>query len=217
MTLTRRSFLLSSSAAALAATVPLPAMPVPKAAVGVDLAAGPDLLAFVVGTPGEYDWQVVFAKSARDALLEAHHWMFERMNPETKRWEIDPNEPVDVDAYADHFQRVPQWDGRDPAGISPADWFCIGWGYSCDRCDGPASADSGLIIGSDVVCEDCVTFADRVAAGDWDWIEDELANQIETANDLPDERERLDREGHLAAIEAAGVWSKVVARVEADA
>lgn len=211
----RRSFLISSSAAALATALPLPALPAPVH-VGVDLATGPDLLAFTVGTPGEFDWQVVFAGSAKEALIKGMPHVFERFNRETQRWEMPPDNVIDVDGYDEHFQRVPQWDGRDPDAITPADWLRIGFGYSCDRCGDPATTDSGLAIGEVIICEWCTTFADRIRAGDWDWIEDELANRIESAADLPDERERLERDGHLAALEAAGVWSKVVARVEAD-
>lgn len=211
----RRTFLISSSAAALAATLPLPALPAPTQ-VGVDVASGPDLLAFTVGTPGEFDWQVVFARSAREALLKGMPEVFRRYNRETHRWEMPPDAEIDVDGYEDHFERVSAWDNRDPASITPADWLRIGFGYSCDRCGEPACQDSGLILGDVIICEDCTTFADRVGAGDWDWIEDELANRIESAADLPEARGQLERDGHLAALEAAGVWSKVVARVEAD-
>lgn len=68
MAVSRRVFL--SGAASIAAAPLLPAVPVDGMTVGVDMASGPDTMMWAIGTPGEYDWRPIAARSAKEAYQE---------------------------------------------------------------------------------------------------------------------------------------------------
>ncbi|MCO5080905.1 MAG: hypothetical protein M9955_04515 [Rhizobiaceae bacterium] len=161
--LSRRAFLLSASATALAAAMPASLNAAAPVAAGVDLSTKPDMLAYAVGTPGEWDWQAIRASSPEEAFRE---WVW-------SRWGDDEDAPV---FDPDFVERVEQWDSL--TRISPADWLDIGLGHHCERCGYETHRDAGArVVAGEVVCEECLTFADRVAIDPDDVVED-IANRI---------------------------------------
>lgn len=160
--ISRRTFLATASAAAIAPVLPVIAPP--AVTIGVDLASGPDYLAFAVGTPGEFDWQPIFARSAEEAfkIYRQEHGYDDEGDPRP--------------FCADYVERIPAWDGK-PA-IKPADWLNAGMGHCCDRCGYETFADDGACaIGDEAVCEQCLTFAERCVV-DTDRVVDDLADRI---------------------------------------
>lgn len=157
MSVSRRSFLLGTSAALLVPTFPFaPAMATP-------VAARPALLAYAVGTPGEYDWQAIFARSPEDAFQE---WVWSYHGDDDDAPKFDP----------DFVYRVSAWDGK--ASISPADWLNADMGHCCERCSYETDSDSGgRVVAGEVVCEECLTIGDRCECDPDDVVED-LADRI---------------------------------------
>ncbi|MER9710204.1 hypothetical protein NKJ13_08035 [Mesorhizobium sp. M0174] len=196
----RRTVLVGAVAAAAAAMLPTVGAEEAPRFIGIDLGAQPDVLGFAVGTPGEYDWISVTAKSAEEAWAQ---------------W-------CDHQGYglaeervfcADYVTRVPQWDGKDPDSIRPADWLKANLGHCCERCGYETHPESGArIIAGDVVCEECMTFADRLV-DDPDDAVDELANRI--ADDGADEvREQLIADGDWPL--AVELWPRALAAAGED-
>ncbi|WP_406871599.1 hypothetical protein WHT83_14865 [Aminobacter sp. P9b] len=162
ITLSRRALLCGAAISAVAIAAPV----IPAAvAIADPVPAAPALKAFVVGTPGEYDWQQFFARTAEEAFEE---WCQEKERAGYEAPDFDP----------DYVLRVEDWDGRDPASISPADWIDVGMGYCCERCGYETHPDCGcLVVAGEVVCEECQTPADRAAAAPDDFL-DELVNRL---------------------------------------
>jgi len=194
MTLSRRVFLLTASAAAIAPA--LPALP----AVQVATAAEP-LLAFAIGHGGEFDWQPFFAATEEAAMREACRYFGE---------EPDEDGILSLDC-----ERVTSWDKRGVASsVTPADWIRAGMGHSCTRCrDETFSEDGGRVIGDEVVCEGCLTFADRLVCPDDDWlVADELADQVcDEGADVV--RARLEAEGNWPNLSPA-IWARALKQAE---
>lgn len=147
--LTRRTVLRGVAAAAVAPSVSL----VPAAAMPT---AAEPLLAFVVGTPGEYDGACVFARTAREA--------FEQWSSDQGTLEDDGScERCDSDkCMCDHTyyaKRMKRWDtlDREP---EPVDWMKAGMGYMCERCDNEQGFGDGYEVDGKAVCVDCMMLAD---------------------------------------------------------
>jgi len=176
--LSRRAFLFSASATALAAAMPASLSVAAPVAAGVDLSTKPDLLAFAVGTPGEFDWQAIHARTAEDAFRE---WAFSRWGDDEDAPEFDP----------EFVMRVEKWDTLE--SIRPADWLAVDLGHCCERCGYETHHDAGArIVAGEVVCEECLTLADRVAIDPDDVVED-LANRIADEGEA-DVRDWLERQ-----------------------
>lgn len=144
-------------------------------------AGGSDLMAFAVGTPGEWDWRHVFARSAEEAWKE---WSWDQG--------VEPDEVGEFDP--DYVTRIPAWDGRSE--IKPADWLRAGLGHHCERCDCETCLDDGAaIVAEAVVCDDCLTFGDRLSC-DTERARDDLADMI------ADDGEQAARQW----LEANGYW-----------
>jgi len=196
MSLSRRAFLLGASSSALAAALPAPAFS--AMSIGIDLSKGPDLMAFAVGTPGEYDWQAIFARTPEEAFRE---WACDR------DW---GDEPAVFDE--EYVQRVEAWDGL--RRVAPANWFDAGLGHCCERCGYETHPDfGGKIVAGEVVCEDCLTIVDRAACDPDDVVED-LANRIADEGGA-EVRTWCEEHGCWDAV--APLWPRAVAMAEADA
>lgn len=197
MTLSRRQFLLTATAAAIAPAIPaLPASASPVV-MSIDLASGPDLLAFAAGTEGEFDWQVFFGRTAEEALKEATRYF---------GYDDDDGPP----GYFE-FRRVDKWDHRGSAdAVTGADWIRAGMGHICSRCSYETFADyGGHVVDEEVVCEECVTFADLLKV-DLVTAEDELAEKIadEGAEDV---QAWLELQGNWANVPPE-IWAKAIER-----
>lgn len=191
--LSRRAFLISASAAAVSAALPMPALP---AAAAQSTAAAPQLLAFAVGTPGEYDWQAVLATSAEDAFKA---WAWDRgICEEDEDPAFDPG----------YVQRVPIWDGLPEKEITPALWFAANMGHMCERCNYETHPNfGGEVVNGEVVCEDCIELGDLLVISRERALE-ALVNEIV---DLGPEgaREHLVTEGVLSAV-PADLWAEAI-------
>lgn len=182
MEISRRSLLVSAAAVAGTMFLP-PAAFVAPLTVGVDMAAKSDLMAFAVGTPGEYDWISVFARTPEEAWRE---WAeYQGLDDESAAF--DP----------DYVTRVEKWDGL--RGVNAADWIRAGLGHHCDRCSGETSLDHGCrVICEGVVCEECLTLEDLLIVD-----LDEAVERL--ADDIADDG----AEAVQARLEQTGVWTSV--------
>ena len=140
--ISRRSFLLSG-VAAIAVPVLSP--------VAVPLAAArsaPATKIWICGTPGEYDWHPFDAPTREAAWRQFCHYRGR-----------DEAAPIDDQC----IDRAVGFDGQFPEDIRGADWIANGFGACCDRC-GYETHDGagGRVIADEVVCEDCLTYSERV-------------------------------------------------------
>lgn len=189
----RREFL--AATAAIVATPVLPALPAAAAsAAGAD-ASG--LMAFTVGTPGEFDWQWIVARSPQEAFRE---WLAERCLDDEDAPEFDP----------EYVTRVPDWDGR--TNVTAGDWLRAGLGHCCSRCGYETDADQGArAVGPDAVCEDCLTLAD-IAATDPAQAAEDLADRIADEGAETVEAS-LRAKGQWQAVEG-DIWAKALATLK---
>lgn len=174
--LTRRGLLIGSSAVAVAAALPSITAPV------VAKAAKAPLPTWIVGTPGESDFEVIRA-ATREAAI--------RFRAEACEFDDDPDadpasgeggEACECCACTDRggyeATRVAAWDGRPEASITNGDWVDVGFDGICDRCGDPASRDdNGHNIGGKAICGDCMTLAD------WEIVNPEYAAELRAEAD----------------------------------
>lgn len=165
--LSRRAVLASAGAAAVVAGLPA-GTSVPVATV--TKAMKPPLPTWIVGTPGEWDHEIIRAATRELAV----------------RLRCDDCEGEDDEDFAGpdgcecepclarggyEATRVPQWDGRN--SINSGDWLDIGQEALCSRCDYETAKEmGGHNVGGKAVCEDCMTLAD------WDIVDPERAAEI---------------------------------------
>jgi hypothetical protein len=172
--ISRRSALALGASAIAAATLPMPASIVSAAS-----AAKPPTPAWAVGTPGEWDWQVIEAPNEFAARLA---WASERIGGGCECDDGgDPKDGCDCEfcmafSGAD-VDRKPDWDGKD-VSIGSREWCESGLGAYCDRCGNEAHRDSGAHFVSDEwVCEDCMDLKDWEIV-DPEYAADERANSV---------------------------------------
>ncbi|HEV7251455.1 MAG TPA: hypothetical protein VGN93_31140 [Shinella sp.] len=177
--LSRRAFLIGTSALVVA-----PALPAISAAPAVTATARALKPMWAVGTPGEFDWQAIQAPSAEEAFKI---WAQETAWDDEEEIEFDPECVTRVESW-DHLKKV-----------NPADWIDADMGHCCERCGYETHRDAGArVVAGQAVCESCFTFADLMAEGGENAI-DELANKI------ADEGEEEAREGLISS----GNWVHV--------
>lgn len=159
----RRNFLALSGAAIAASIVPFTAAAAPVAAV-----AKAPLPTWIVGTPGEWDHEIIRA-ATREAAI--------RFRAEECDADED-DEPTEggfceccacTDAAGYEATRVPQWDGRPVKSIGSGDWLQVAFAANCERCSHETDHDTGYNVAGKAVCEDCMTLED------WDIVDPELA------------------------------------------
>lgn len=150
--MTRRFLLAAATVTGAAAALPaLPALAVEAAP------AAPPLPAWVVGTPDCFDWQIVRANTADEALREI------ALCNSGSQLACAGCE----DEYCDFCStlqrldtmRTPHMD--DIEKPTPADWLRAGLGHTCGRCGYETFAEEGAHpVGDEAVCEDCMELAD---------------------------------------------------------
>jgi hypothetical protein len=136
------------------------AMPTSLAAAPITEAAKPELVAWMVGTPGEFDWQMIRARTYQEAIRE---FACEAVGGEgCEDDEAGPDGCGDCEfcyAMGAEAERQPAWDGKDH--VTSADWLRAGMGTICARCrDEVYVEDNGLIVGDSGIHEGCMTLAD---------------------------------------------------------
>lgn len=190
--LSRRALLLGTSAVAVAAA--LPAAQIAPAAAKV---AKPPLPTWIVGTPGEWDHEVIRAATREAAIaFRAEGCEFED-DPDEEEGLGGPNCVCEDCTARGGYEatRVPQWDGRPVNSIGGGDWLDIGNEAICSRCDYETAKESGgHNIGGKAVCEDCMTLAD------WDIVDPERAAELraEQEPDTPVSSDTPTAEGERA-------------------
>lgn len=163
--LSRRDLLVGAAAIAAAAHLPTVTATTVQAPAEI-------IPAWIVGTPGEFDWQHVVAKTQREAFLE---WLSETGNCdfEEECTHEDYHEGCDCcEAIGSlEAERKPMWDGR--RDVTPGDWLRSGTGHICSRCSYETfSEEGGHGVGHEAVCAECMTLAD------WDLADPEHAAEL---------------------------------------
>lgn len=198
--LSRRSFLFSGVAvvaAPLMPALPAPAAAAPKILSGV--ATFVPAKVWICGTPGEMDWQAFAGETAQDAWSE-----FCR---------VTGLEGEEAEFSLSMVERAPEFDGKDPRGLTNVDWLRAGYHTFCERCDCEIiSGSDGKIAGGEAVCEACLTFAERVELQP-DRIVEELANDIAEAGE-EEVRTVLVEHGNWNAVPPA-LWARALAEAAA--
>ena len=134
-------------AAAVAVTAKIPAATAAAKTVNVTPS-------WVVGTPGEFNWQHIVAKTAEQA---------ERIFRAENECEGCTQEVV--------AERKPIWDGKD--NLTSGDWLRAGMGTRCSRCGYETfPEENGHAVGDEAVCEECMTLAD------WNVVDPEHAAEL---------------------------------------
>lgn len=196
--LSRRAFLASTAAIALT-----PAIPKLSIAAPVAQAVEPATTIWVGGTPGEFDWQPFHARSRDDALRQLCH--YHGLDSETEANQLA-------------LERAPKMDGLHPDEIKGHHWIKAGFGSLCSRCDGECDGSDGAVaIDTEVICEECLTLADRLALGYDDEVEERLIElMMDEDCDEAAVREVLNRDMDVDAIPAT-MWTKCLAEARAAA
>ena len=95
-------------------------------------------LAFAVGTPGDFNWDAIYAPTAGEAI---------------NKWLIDhPHN----DAGVPEAERKPEWDGKRVTSGNE-EWFRSGMGSLCKKCGYETWPETGgeHLIDGQVIYEDC--------------------------------------------------------------
>lgn len=160
--ISRREVLLGTAAAVAATALPtMPAIAAPS----------PEILpAWVVGTPGEFNWQHIVARTAEEAeRIFRAEWCDDSCEGE----EDAPCGECDFCTLDVDHERKPMWDGK--SDVTPGDWLRSGTGHICSRCSYETfPQEGGHGVGDEAVCADCMTLAD------WDVVDPEHAAEIRT-------------------------------------
>lgn len=177
MSLTRREALKIGVGTIAALAVPVSSV----AAMTRSVAAAETIPAWVVGTPGEFDWQHIIAKTEREAIrifaCDAGNDDFEE--------ECDHKEYRDgcdcCEALSQFdAERKPMWDGKPEGQITAGDWMRSGTGHICSRCSYETfPGEGGHGVGAEAVCSECMTLAD------WDIIDPEHATELRAQRSAP--------------------------------
>lgn len=143
----RREFIMTGAAAAVAAAMP----PVPAA-----LATEP-LPAWCVGSPGEMDWEVIFAETEKAALRAYFDNVFDGG--------CDGCDPENCECFnVPEVNREPRLDQYSEAEMVPnGALFDVGWTVYCSRCGYETSkeGDCGKRIGDEAFCFECIASEER--------------------------------------------------------
>lgn len=162
----RRNFLALSGAAIAASVVPFTAAAAPVAAV-----VKAPLPTWIVGTPGEWDHEIIRAATREAAIC----FRAEECDAD------EDDEPPEggfceccacTDAAGYEATRVPQWDGRPVKAISSGDWLDVEFCANCERCGYETDHEYGHSVSGKAICEDCMTLAD------WDIVDPERAAEM---------------------------------------
>ncbi len=161
----RRELLLGSTALIISANIP-----------AIEILAKPEVIpAWGVGTPGEFNWQHIIARTSEIAEL-----IFRKENVEFECEEDAPCGECYGCTLEVIAERKPVWDGI--VNPTPADWLRAGFGTYCSRCGYEAypENDSHPVV-DEAVCEECMTIAD------WDVIDPKHAADLREEEKARDE------------------------------
>jgi hypothetical protein len=158
----RRELLIGTAAVAIAANIP--------AAIATPSVPAEVMPAWVVGTPGEFDWQHMTGRTAEDAI---RNYVCETIGGDGCE---DSGEPDCDCEWCDKIrsveaERKQMWDGK--RDVTPGDWLRSGTGHICSRCGYETfGEEGGHGVGDEAVCAECMTLSD------WDIVDPERAAQL---------------------------------------
>ena len=157
MLIHRRELLVGTAALAVSASIPV----LPSLAAPTEVTP-----AWAVGTPGEFNWQHVIAKTADEAeRIFRAEWCDFECEEDTPCGEC---EGCTLEVVP---ERKPMWDGL--LNPTSGDWLRAGCGTYCSRCSYETFPEEcGHAVGNEAVCEECMTLAD------WDIVDPERAAEI---------------------------------------
>jgi hypothetical protein len=159
--LSRRELLIGAVAVAAVANIPaLQALAAPAEA----------LPAWVVGTPGEFDWQHVTGRTAEDAI---RNFVCEQVGGDGCEEGGEPDCDCEwcYTIGGLEAERKPMWDGK--RDVTPGDWLRSGTGHVCSRCGYETfREEGGHGVGDEAVCAECMELAD------WDIVDPEHAAEL---------------------------------------
>ncbi|MDR6818446.1 hypothetical protein J2X76_003623 [Neorhizobium sp. 2083] len=205
--LSRRAFLTSTAAVAIA-----PLLPAVQSVAAEATLIRPATTIWVGGHRGEYDWQPFHGETKRDVIrqLLEHHSHGNDEEIDATMTMTDEELDVELKAMEMSLQRVSKMDGLQPDEIRGHHWIRAGLGSCCDRCDSETCADMGArALNGEAVCEECLTFRDKIQLGDYeDEIEEELVELL-TDHDLNEAEvfQVLAMRGDETAVSPA-LWAK---------
>ena len=162
--LTRRSLLLGATALAGTAALPpvaLLAESLPAPATSAAEATAARLPAWVVGTPGDFDGQVIRAATEEDAIAEwlDDMWIQCECGDVLDSGEVIGPEDCYRCTHSVEAERSTYFDDIDKP--KAGDWLRAGMGTHCSRCGYEVHVEAGgHAIGDEAVCEDCMTLED---------------------------------------------------------
>lgn len=159
--LSRRELLVGAAAVAAAASIPA----LPGIASPVEV-----MPSWAVGTPGEFDWQRIVARTYEEAI---HDFVCEEVGgdgcEEGGKDDCECEWCFTIGGL--EAERVPVWDGKDR--LVSADWLHAGMGVYCSRCgEETFRHEGGKPVGDDAICSECMTLAD------WDIVDPEHAAEL---------------------------------------
>lgn len=166
--ISRREVLLGTAAVVAAAAIP---------SAPITITAPVEVIpAWAVGTPGEFNWQHIVAKTADEAKrIFLSEWTDDSCEGE----EGAPCGECETCTLDVEAERKPMWDGLKDT--SPGDWLRADMGTYCSRCSYETFPhENGYAVGSEAVCEECMTLAD------WDIVNPDHAAELraEIADEL---------------------------------
>lgn len=163
--LTRRLVLAAAAATAASAAIPAGA-----AIVAPAPAATPLLPAWIVGTEGEFDYQMVRAATQAEALAIR---VTEVSGHKTCTCDTGEAGVCDYCYYDGHFDAIRVEDFDTLAEPTGGDWIRAGYGYHCSRCGYETFPETGgIALGDEAICEECMTLAD------WDIVDPQRAAEL---------------------------------------
>ncbi|MGZ2484345.1 hypothetical protein ACVITL_002868 [Rhizobium pisi] len=215
--ISRRKFLASSAALAIAPALPTITAAAPVASVE---AVKPATTIWVGGHHGEFDWHPFNAPTWRDAvkqMLEYHGYGNDEEIADTMTL-TDEELRKELKYAGMDAERAHKMDGLRPDEIRGHHWIRTGLGSTCDRCGSECyDGDGGRAIGTEVVCEDCLTLTDLLHGDKWD-IERAEEQIIEVMVDADcDEGEAFEvlSRGNDMSVITPTIWVKCLAEARA--
>lgn len=169
--LSRRAFLASASAAAVVAGLPAgasvsvaPIAPTPK----------PLLPAWIVGTPGEWDHEVIRAATREAAIAFRAEECDFADDPDPEDGGGGPDCDCEACTARGGYEatRVEAWDQKPSESITSGDWLKAEFCANCERCGYETDFENGCSVGTKAVCHDCMTLAD------WEIVDPEYAAEM---------------------------------------
>lgn len=209
--ISRRAMLALTGSVAVTAVMPSTLV---KASVEATVPSATKL-SWLVGTPGEFDYQHIVAKTAEEARLR---WVNDRVGGNGCDVEDEIKAAGGLEAYlADggeppaeycdcewcnafhgcEADRISAWDGRPEGTPTHGDWLRAGLGSICDRCgyECSESEGTGFPIGDKAVCEECMTIPEWqiVNPGHAAELEADMAEEDATRRALTEAETEADR------------------------